>query len=100
MTPAARNPTAVPRFSPGDAVCVRSGTMDPDCPEFVLGNWSGTIHNVRDDKPARYLVRWNEKTLKLLHAHYRRRREQDGLAVEEIWLTENDLELDESSTLP
>lgn len=77
-------------FHVGDLVRVRSGVTDPDFSDIPLGGWAGKITEV---EPPLYLIRWSQET-KNMHPVYRKRCERDGLDVEEMWLGEDDLELD------
>jgi hypothetical protein len=82
------------KFAVGNAVRVRSGVTDPDFPDIPLGGWAGTITEVEDGNPPVYFIRWSQDTLKNMHPVYRKRSERDGLAFEDMWLGEDDLEAD------
>jgi hypothetical protein len=82
------------KFTLGDPVRVRSGVVDPDFADIPLGGWAGKITEVEDGDPPLYLIRWSQETLKHIHPIYRKRCERDGLGFEEMWLGEEDLELD------
>lgn len=88
------NKSAKTRFVPGDAVRVLFGVSDPDFPDTPLGGWAGKIAEVEEGTPPTYLIRWNQKTLASIHPVYRNRCERDGYDIEEMWLGEEDLELD------
>jgi hypothetical protein len=83
-----------PKFSVGDAVRVKPGVTDPDFPDIPFGGWAGTISEVEDGDPQTYLIALNERTLKSIHPIYRKRCERDGLESDQVWLFEEDLELD------
>ena len=89
-----KKPATTTKFSMGNAVRVRPGVTDPDFPDTPLGGWEGTIAKVENGNPPTYLIRWNQKTLFTIHPIYRKRCERDGLDFEEMWLGEEDLELD------
>lgn len=82
------------RFVMGDKVRVRIGVTDPDFPDIPLGGWAGKIAEVEEGKTPLCLIRWSQETLKNMHPVYRNRCERDGLDHEEMWLGEDDLELD------
>jgi hypothetical protein len=77
----------------GEQVRVKTGTCDPDFPDFPLGGWSGTIREIDvASRPPVYLILWNDYTLKHLHPIYRQRCERDGLECDSMWLGEDDLQ--------
>ncbi len=79
----------------GHHVRVKPGTTDPDFPDIPLGGWAGTIQDVNQrSNPPIYLIEWNQHTLDNMHPVYRKRCERDGLALESMWLGENDIEPD------
>ncbi|MEX0718563.1 MAG: calcium-binding protein [Planctomycetaceae bacterium] len=80
------------QFTPGTEVRVRSGVSDPDFPDIPLGGWTGAVIECEVADPPLYLVRWNEHTFAQMHPVYRKRSERDGLEVDEMWLSEGDLE--------
>lgn len=82
------------RFSPDDAVRVKSGITDPDYPDIPLGGWAGQVTEIKPGDPPTYLVRWSRQTLDAMNPIYRNRCERDGLDIEEMWLAEDDLEPD------
>lgn len=88
------NKPAKTKFVPGDAVRVLFGVSDPDFPDTPLGGWAGKIAEAEEGTPPTYLIRWNQKTLSGIHPVYRNRCERDGFDIEEMWLGENELELD------
>jgi hypothetical protein len=75
-------------------VRVRTGTEDPDFPDFTLGGWVGIIQEMQSETPPLYLVEWTDETLEGMHPVYRRRCDREGLDLESTWLSENDLEPD------
>jgi hypothetical protein len=86
------------KFAVADSVRVKSGVMDPDYPDIPLGGWRGTILQVWELTPPLYLIEWNGETLERIHPIYRKRCEQDGFVLEEIWLSEEELEADFGDT--
>jgi len=82
------------KFAIADAVRIKPGVMDPDYPDIPLGGWRGTISQVWELSPPLYLVQWNEATLGSIHPIYRDRCQRDGFVLEEIWLSEEELEAD------
>lgn len=97
-TPPADAVTApTPRFAVGQAVRVKPGVADPDYPDIPLGGWAGVVREVetRDVAEPVYLVRWTDETLAATHPAYRRRCDRDGLEVEQAWIGEADLAVDD-----
>ena len=86
-------PQREPAFEVGNEVRVRKGILDPDYPDIPLGGWVGTVKEI-DQDPDRYyyLIAWSPETLKNVPAVYLKRSERDGLAHEEMTLTEDDIE--------
>ena len=87
------------KFAVADAVRVKSGVTDPDYPDFPLGGWKGTIVRVWDLAPPLYLIQWDGQTLESIHPTYRERCQCDGFVLEEIWLSEDELEADRGGPL-
>ena len=81
------------QFSIGDLVRVKAGAVDPDFPDIPLGGWKGTVKEISEEPPL-YLIRWDQRTLDQIHPVYRHRCERDGLACEEMYLPESELEPD------
>jgi hypothetical protein len=89
------NPLAAAMFSAGTIVRVKPGTMDPGFADIPLGGWTGTIQNVdQHAQPRLYHVQWNQDTLDQMHPVYRKRCHRDDLEIENMWLAEDELELD------
>ncbi len=89
------NPLAQAKFSVGMIVRVKAGTMDPDFADIPLGGWTGTIEDVDQQARSRvYLIEWNQDTLDQMHPVYRKRCQRDDLEMENMWLAEDELELD------
>lgn len=82
------------KFSVADSVRVKPGVMDPDYPDIPLGGWRGSVLQVWELCPPLYLIEWNGETLEKIHPIYRKRCEQNGFVLEEIWLSEDELEAD------
>jgi hypothetical protein len=82
-----------PSLAVGDAVGVRAGTADPDFPDRQLDGWTGVL--IALDKtiaPMRCLVQWDRTTLDGMSADYRVRCEMEDFALEQMWLSEDDLD--------
>jgi hypothetical protein len=89
-----------PRFEPGAKVRVKSGVSDPDFPDVPLGGWAGTIKEVYDGVgEVTYLIEWNQNTLGNIHPIYRKRCERDGLDLKTMGLGEEELEIDDGTTV-
>ena len=89
------NPLAPAKFSVEMIVRVKAGTMDPDFADIPLGGWTGTIEDVDQQARSRvYLIEWNQDTLDQMHPVYRKRCQRDDLEMENMWLAEDELELD------
>lgn len=88
-----------PRFKIGDTVRVKLGVIDPDFPDIPLGGWSGTISEFQDDDPRLYLIKLNDWTLNNIDPIYQKRCERDGLDASQIWLLEQDLEVDDGTSV-
>ena len=82
------------KFTVDNQVRVRFGVKDPDFSDIPLGGWVGKITDVEAGNPPTYLIRWNQQTITAMHPVFRNRSERDGLDFEEMWLGEDDLELD------
>jgi hypothetical protein len=87
------------KFAVADAVRVKPGVTDPDYPDFPLGGWRGSILRVWDLAPPLYLIQWSGQTLDSIHPTYRERCQSDGFVLEEIWLSEDELEADPGGPL-
>ena len=68
--------------------------MDPDFPDSRLDNWKGTVSQFQQGELASYLVRWNPDTLGKLHPAFAAYCEQEDIALDRMWLFEEDLEPD------
>jgi hypothetical protein len=89
------NQPAPAKFSVGMIVRVKAGTMDPDFADIPLGGWTGTIQDVDQQSRSKiYLIEWNQDTLDQMHPVYRKRCQRDDLEMENMWLAEDELELD------
>src|SRR4051812_49203891 len=87
-----------PHFEPGAKVRVRSGVTVPDFEDIPLGGWTGTIEMVEQvDDQITYEIEWDRRTLDGMHPVYRKRCERDGLDLETMWLTEDDVEPDDGT---
>jgi hypothetical protein len=82
------------KFAVADSVRVKSGVMDPDYRDIPLGGWRGTISQVWEVTPPLYLIQWDGETLENIPPIYRKRCQRDGFVLEEIWLSEEELEAD------
>jgi hypothetical protein len=88
-------PPAPAKFSVGTLVRVKPGTRDADFNDIPIGGWTGTILEIgRQSQTNLFLVEWNQATLDQLHPVFRKRCERDDLEMEEMWLEEDELELD------
>ena len=81
-----------PMFAVGTQVRVRSGIADPDYPEMVLSGWAGSVLQVGEGAPTRYLVRWSPQTLESIRPAYQKRCQQDDFVFDQMWLLEDDLQ--------
>jgi hypothetical protein len=88
---------AKPRLCVGEHVRVHFGVLDRDYPDVSIEGWAGTIMRTDDDRATPCLVRWDWNTLERAHSTRQGRRNQDGVASEEMWLAEDDLLVDPSS---
>src|SRR3954454_10333736 len=94
-------PTPSPRFEPGAKVRVKSGVTVPDFEDIPLGGWTGTIQAVEQvDDQITYEIEWDETTLAGMHPVYRKWCERDGLALESMWLGEEEIEPDDGTPVP
>ena len=91
--------TEPPKFALADAVRVKAGVLDPDYPDIPLGGWRGTITQIWPVTPPLYRVRWDRQTMEGMPPVYRKRCVRDGFVLEEIWLSESDLEADRGEPL-
>src|SRR5687767_11675627 len=90
-----------PRFEDGAKVRVRHGVRAPDFPDIPLGGWTGTITGIEQGEgQVVYEIEWDTKTLGGMHPVYRKRCERDGLALESMWLDDEDLEADDGTPVP
>ena len=88
-----KKPQREPAFRVGDKVRVKIGVPDPDFSDIPLGGWVGTVKEVdQDTRQCYYLITWTEETLKNVPPVFIKRSERDGLAFEEMNLTEDDIE--------
>ena len=78
-----------PRFAEGARVRVKAGVMDPDFPEMHLGDWRGTVSEVRSGGLPGYLIRWNPETLKNVHPACREYCEKEDVAFDVVELCPN-----------
>lgn len=89
------NPLVQAKFAVGMIVRVKAGTMAPDFADIPLGGWTGTIEDVDQQARSRvYLIEWNQDTLDQMHPVYRKRCQRDDLEMENMWLAEEELQLD------
>ena len=80
-------------FGIGDTVRVTYGTPDPDFPGMRLDGWIGEVVDVdAAHHPARYLVQWNEKTLRRMSRGYHTRCGVGGMVLDQMWLFDEDLD--------
>jgi len=86
-----------PRFKVGDRVWVRHGVRDVEHPDIPMGGWAGTVAGVHRD--GVYTIRWSRETLASIHPICKKRCAIDGAALEEYWLSEEDLEPDPGEPL-
>ena len=85
------------RYGVGNRVRVKPGTTVPDFADVPLGGWAGTIAEVdQRSSPPTYRIEWNKHTLDHMHPVFRKRCERDGLGLESMWLSEDDVEPDGS----
>jgi hypothetical protein len=90
-----KTPRTPARFVTGAQVRVKPGITDPDFPDIPLGGWAGAVREVdQRSAPPTYLIEWDRHTLDHMHPVYRKRCERDGLAMESMWLGEDDIEPD------
>jgi hypothetical protein len=90
-----------PHFEPGAKVRVRYGVTVPDFEDIPLGGWTGTVETVEHfEDQTDYEVEWDRRTLDAMHPVYRKRCERDGLDVQTMWLTGEDLEPDDGTPSP
>ncbi len=93
--------SAPPRFEIGARVRVKPGVAAPDYEDIPLGGWTGTITGIEQDEgQVVYEIEWDQKTLGGMHPVYRKRSERDGLALESMWLDDEDLEADDGTPVP
>lgn len=94
----AKKGSAIPRFKVGDKVRVKYGVTVPDFEYIPLGGWTGIVTEVeKADDPITYEIEWDTRTLDGMHPVYRNRCERDGLGLEAMWLSEEDLEIDDGT---
>ena len=90
-----------PRFEPGAKVRVKHGVRDPDFGDIPLGGWAGVVKEVERAKgETTYLIAWDRTTLGGIHPVYKKRCKRDGLALESMWLGDEDLEADDGTPVP
>ena len=92
-----RKPPAPLMFKAGDRVRVKHGIIDTEYPDIPIGGWAGTITEV--SRRGMHSIRWSRETLAAIHPIYKKRCERDGMALEEYWLVDNDLEPDPGGPL-
>jgi hypothetical protein len=98
VMPGPKKPSGEVLFQTGATVRVKYGVIDPDFPDIPLGGWSGTVTEVdQTDAQITYEITWDKKTLGEMHPVYRKRCERDGLALETMWLGEEDIEPDDGT---
>jgi Calcium binding len=89
-----------PRFQVGDKVRVQPGIRDVLFPDIPLDGWSGTVMKiVKERGQINYLFKWDDRTLAILPPTYRERCDLDGLDFEITILLEEELELDDGTTV-
>ena len=88
------------RFALGTCVRVKIGVMDPDFPDMHLGNWTGTVSQVQTGEPASYLIRWRPETLERVRPAVRDCCEKEDIALNKMWLLDEDLEPAARAPLP
>src|SRR5208337_2591399 len=81
VMPRPRKPSDAVRFQTGAKVRVKSGIRVPDFSDIPLGGWSGTITEVDAKPPVTFLIKWDRRTLELMHPVYRKRCESDGTTL-------------------
>ena len=89
--------------SPGSRVRAfkLAGVADPDFPDIPLGGWAGTVETSEQvDDQITYEIEWDRRTLDAMHPVYKKRCERDGLDLETMWLTEEDVEPDNGTPVP
>ncbi len=91
-------PFAETKFHVGDWVRVRQRVIDSDYPDIPLGGWVGQVFEVLEGGRL-YAVRWSSETLDAIHPVVKKRCEKEGLAAEEYYLEEGDLEADPGGLL-
>jgi hypothetical protein len=81
------------KFSVGDPVRVRPGTRDPDFPNLSLDGWTGDVlESTLEDDEVLYHIQWDQHTLAAMSATARDEARQRGLALDSMWLGEEDVE--------
>jgi len=77
----------------GDLVRVKAGTPDPDFPDLALDGCTGEVIEI-DGLGTRfnYLVQWNDDTTRRLGLLCRDRCENADVALDRMWLFEEDFE--------
>jgi hypothetical protein len=81
------------RLAVGTCVRVKTGVMDPDFPTTHMGDWSGMVSQVYDERPTTYLIQWNPETLEKADPSCQEYCKIEDMAVNQMWLLEDDLEL-------
>src|SRR5262245_39051022 len=90
------------RFAVGDRVRVRPGVPHPDWPDVPLGGWAGTVESVgesADDDCPGFVVTivWNAATSKQMPRIFHVRSEREGLALERMNLSEDEVVPDDGA---
>jgi hypothetical protein len=82
------------RFSLGDCVRVRQGTVHSQYPDIPLGGWVGIVIQIAWLIPISYKIRWLEETLAAAHPVYLKRCRRDDIPVDAHWLDEGEMKHD------
>jgi hypothetical protein len=67
--------------------------MDPDFPGVHIGDWTGTVSQIYNERPTTYLIQWHPETLERVHPACREYCEVEDVSLNQMWLLEEDLEI-------